>query len=742
MALNNCTITSASFTKTGGQAIGSDNATLIISPNSGYVVSASDFTNNTGSVTGISSITLADTSTPGAASNTVSVTVDLDNNYVMPSSDTTLTIDIDGSAALKTYTVSGNYDTITANTTVASETDVAFSATGNFEQQVTVFTKTFTASSGYYYAIAPHYKLDVTNPERYTITHSDTTDSENRILSRTYTVKYTFENEDDTTNNTIDFVARAVLKFTSTTEIHAYNINTSNIDFAGAERYMTIFGDEGAEFSLTVDNEDDTSIKSYTNQAIPESGSFTFEIDFPSVTDADQYDFVLTGDGVATNFGGSGEQPHTFSIPQLDDVDITIGLRHTDSNISITADKTKSVAPNATTSLTDAEADLSNDFTISTTHFDKLIIDDSTVTLTDFTNTAQGSNGGTQINVNSLSFTRVNDTSITAALDAEIEQSGNADVISLLALASYISGNMTPTNIALSSSSIAENNAVNAVIGALSTTDADTSDTHTYTLVSGTGSTDNASFNISGSNLRAGIQFDYETKSSYSVRIRTTDNDGAYFEKAFTISITNVNEAPTNITLSSTTINENNSINAVVGAFSTTDVDSGDTHTYTLVSGTGSTDNASFNISGSNLRAGVVFDYETKNSYSIRVRSTDASGLYFEKAFTITIGNLIETTNSYQVQKFDGNGATSTYYYLHTSQYCNSGSLALSSCDYSSLTNRFIKIKQTSCSGTEHIVKILSASETTANVYHADQKSYTSYSNANTDTNPLTCAAP
>ena len=56
MALNNCSITSQSFTKTGGKAIGSDNAQLVITPNAGYVVSVSSFTNNTGSLDGISSI--------------------------------------------------------------------------------------------------------------------------------------------------------------------------------------------------------------------------------------------------------------------------------------------------------------------------------------------------------------------------------------------------------------------------------------------------------------------------------------------------------------------------------------------------------------------------------------------------------------------------------------------------------------------------------------------------------------
>ena len=196
--------------------------------------------------------------------------------------------------------------------------------------------------------------------------------------------------------------------------------------------------------------------------------------------------------------------------------------------------------------------------------------------------------------------------------------------------------NETPTNITLTGNSIAENQAVNTVVGTLSTTDANSGDTHIYTLVGGAGSTDNTSFNISGNQLRANAPLNFETKSSYSVRIRTTDNLGAYYEKAFTITVTNVNEAPTDLSLSNTVIAESLPVNTVIGNLSATDPDAGSIFTYTLVPGTGSTDNASFNISGSQLRSSVVFDYETKPSCSIRLSVSDQE-FTFEKVFTITI---------------------------------------------------------------------------------------------------------
>ena len=203
--------------------------------------------------------------------------------------------------------------------------------------------------------------------------------------------------------------------------------------------------------------------------------------------------------------------------------------------------------------------------------------------------------------------------------------------------------NEAPTDVALSASSINENVAANSTVGTLSSTDSDAGNTFTYTLVAGTGSTDNASFNISGSSLRITSSPDFETKSSYSVRVRTTDQGGLWTEKAFTVTINDLNEAPTDVALSASSINENVAANTTVGTLSSTDSDAGNTFTYTLVAGTGSTDNASFNISGSSLRITSSPDFETKSSYSVRVRTTDQGGLYFEKAYTITINDLNET---------------------------------------------------------------------------------------------------
>lgn len=106
------------------------------------------------------------------------------------------------------------------------------------------------------------------------------------------------------------------------------------------------------------------------------------------------------------------------------------------------------------------------------------------------------------------------------------------------------------------------------------------------------------------------------------------------------------NAAPTDISLSNNTIAEENTIDSVIGTFSATDADAGDTHTFSLVAGTGDDDNEHFSIVGNELRAGIVFDYETKSSYSIRVRATDSGEAFFEEQFTININNAAEILSS------------------------------------------------------------------------------------------------
>ena len=199
--------------------------------------------------------------------------------------------------------------------------------------------------------------------------------------------------------------------------------------------------------------------------------------------------------------------------------------------------------------------------------------------------------------------------------------------------------NETPHGLTLSRNDINENNSIGSVIGSFSGLDVDSGETFTYAL---TGlSNDNGSFTLSSAGiLRAGESYNYEVKNTYSIEVTVTDSGNNTYTGTFTININDVNETPTNVGISFSSIYENVVTGTTIGGLYTIDPDTSNTFTYTLVSGTGSTDNDSFDIDGTSLKSAEVFNYEVKSSYSIRVRSTDQGGLFKEKVITILILNV------------------------------------------------------------------------------------------------------
>lgn len=183
-------------------------------------------------------------------------------------------------------------------------------------------------------------------------------------------------------------------------------------------------------------------------------------------------------------------------------------------------------------------------------------------------------------------------------------------------------------------------------------------------------------------------------KTQAMVRLRYYDVDGVnngsdyYFVDDVKLVGQPLNAAPTDIQLSSQSIAENAGANAVVGALSATDA-LGGAMEYSLVAGSGDTDNGAFNISSSNLRANASFDYETQNSYSVRIQAQDSGGLAFSKSFAIAVTNVYELSDECPValdavclsNSVPTNGAhvTAGAAYTKTWVMSNSGTLAWAS---------------------------------------------------------------
>jgi len=119
--------------------------------------------------------------------------------------------------------------------------------------------------------------------------------------------------------------------------------------------------------------------------------------------------------------------------------------------------------------------------------------------------------------------------------------------------------------------------------------------------------------------------------------VQAIDDDGGTCQGTHRSPITDGNDAPTAIVLTPASIAEINAPNATVGTLSATDADAGATHAFSLVSGTGDTDNASVTLSGSSVKLIPVADFETKASYSVRVQADDGNGGVFAQALVIAV---------------------------------------------------------------------------------------------------------
>ncbi len=198
--------------------------------------------------------------------------------------------------------------------------------------------------------------------------------------------------------------------------------------------------------------------------------------------------------------------------------------------------------------------------------------------------------------------------------------------------------NEAPTDIAVSALTIAENTSGATVIGTVTTTDAD-STSHTYTV-------SDARFEVVGGELqlKAGNSLNFEVirgvelTATIVIDITARDSSGNEYTKAFTLTVTDVNDAPTTISLDVSTVRENDE-GAVIGTLSSVDEDDvANAVTYSV-------SDSRFEVVGDQLKlkAGVSLDYEVDGStVVVDVTVTDSAGLTTTEQLTITIEDVTE----------------------------------------------------------------------------------------------------
>ena len=436
--IGNFSVASVEFGVDSGTNISATQSTAVLTliPDAGYTITASDFSYTSGP-SQVSGVTFAQ------SGQNVIATVTFDTSAVMPSSDLDIPICISGESGEVSYTLSGNINVIASSNVTPSSGNIAYTASGNTGDTVQVFSQTISADTGYFFPDPPTGSLTSGNTSSYTFTTTEGLNNDGEVISKTFIANYTFGSQ-SVSGDVFTIVADADLIPVIVSEITSYTFSTVNIDGDGETRSMVVFGTPGAEFSLNVVNEDGTpvSLGVINNQVIPGSGSFSFNITFPAVTDNDDYDFTLTGDGVSNNFDGTGQQPSTFTVNQYVDINLIFGLTTQNSTITPGATVSFLYPPDSQLEPGDSNYDFSATLVATST---APIIVNTAPTTNDFTNLNSANNGGTSTTINSVSAALSNgDLTYTVTFEGTTTETGIADVLSTLNLDYLVDTNSVP----------------------------------------------------------------------------------------------------------------------------------------------------------------------------------------------------------------------------------------------------------------------------------------------------------
>ena len=183
-------------------------------------------------------------------------------------------------------------------------------------------------------------------------------------------------------------------------------------------------------------------------------------------------------------------------------------------------------------------------------------------------------------------------------------------------------GNSAPYDITPGTFTVSEN-AVAATLGAINVLDLDPLDTFTWTV-------SDPRLEIVGGELRlaAGQSLDFESEASIVLLVTVTDSAGASYQETITVSVLDLNEAPTAINLTDSTVVANVP-GRVVGELTTQDPDTGDSHTYLV-------NDVRFEVVGGQLKLVDSVSLPLGTTVDVTVTSTDSGGLQFVTTFTVT----------------------------------------------------------------------------------------------------------
>lgn len=416
---------------------------MTLIPNPGYTVSAGNFgwaPNNP---------YVLDVTFSQSGSNVIA-TVTFDDGFIMEGNNVEIPLCFDkGEAELIYYTVSGQVYAIGDDHVTSYPGDginMPFSEMSNFNDTVAVYIGSFTCDPGYYMPVPPVLTQTSGSSSNFSIVYDDTYDGE-LLITRQYTITYLFPNY-SSTNNNFSIVAVSSEIYVPTVEITGYSINSSNVLMAGEVRSLSIFGSEGANWTLTCTDpilqtgppDPITNIIPYgttVSGTIGTSGLNTLLVSIGSITVSTDYSILLSGDLSATFV-----QPNPIVLHQYANVIITYSVGNTDPerpeyHFINDGNKFNTGAAFSTPLLgTDGYSNIFN-WNITPTWGDGLVLVKQPLT-TEFNNLDPVLNGSNSVAVNTLFASQSSNSLITLNMAGSVVSYGYASMETALDLSDSI----------------------------------------------------------------------------------------------------------------------------------------------------------------------------------------------------------------------------------------------------------------------------------------------------------------
>jgi VCBS repeat-containing protein len=190
----------------------------------------------------------------------------------------------------------------------------------------------------------------------------------------------------------------------------------------------------------------------------------------------------------------------------------------------------------------------------------------------------------------------------------------------------------------LGNSSVSGNEDAN-ITGTIVATDID-STILSYTLITGPAN-GTVTVNANGT-------YSYRANTNYngidSFTVRASDGSLNSALATVTVTVNRANDAPTDISVSRTNVDETSLIGTVVGTATATDPDAGDTRTFSLTNNAGGrfAINPTTGVISVASQAFGVLNFEAVSSHNIIIRVTDAAGLFYDETVTINVNDINE----------------------------------------------------------------------------------------------------